>query len=101
MVVHIGEDKVIPLKKIIGIFDIDTFLMSNINKKNFDRAKKEGIVEKISDEESKTIVMTRYDDKDLIFLSPISSLTLLKRTDYIKNISNSDRWEIRGEKDGK
>ncbi|NLI60942.1 MAG: DUF370 domain-containing protein [Clostridiales bacterium] len=90
MTLHLGGDVVIPMKDIIAIFDMPTSTISEINNEFLEIAKEEGFIEKISDEIPKTFVLAELKHKTMIFLSPISSSTLLKRTNYIKSISHSN-----------
>ncbi len=87
MTLHLGGDVVIPMKDIIAIFDLSTTQISEINDEFLDIAKDEGFIRKISDDEPKTFILAELDHKTMIFLSPISSSTLLKRTEFTNNIS--------------
>ena len=60
MFLHLGENVVVPIKDIIGIF---------------------GFVERITEEKQKSFIIAEVDNKSKIYLSPISSTTLTKRTD--------------------
>ena len=48
----------------------------------------EGFIEKTSDDIPKTIVVAEINKKSKIYLSPISSTTLYKRTNFIKELAN-------------
>ncbi|MGE5612789.1 MAG: extracellular matrix regulator RemB [Bacillota bacterium] len=88
MFLHIGGDVVIPVKNIIAIMDIDTTTISKDTKEFLKIAEEEGFVESISEELPKTFIITEIDKKSRIYLSPISSVTLQKRSGYIDNIAN-------------
>lgn len=76
MFLHLGEEKSILYKDIIGIFDYDLVKKSEVTKEFLDLAVYEQVVEEVSSEkEIKSFIVT----KDKVFLSPISSLTLKNR----------------------
>lgn len=78
MFLHLGGDDIIPVKEIIAIIDIETE-QSKITNEFISVATEEGFVKDISDGKGKSMVIT---DKT-IYLSPISSLTLKKRAQYL------------------
>jgi ribosomal protein S8 len=87
---HLGGDVIISMKDVIAIFDIETSMTSEVNKEFLEIAKEEGFIKKISKNDPKTFVLAELDHKTMIFLSPISSSTLLKRTGFVKNISSTN-----------
>lgn len=88
MFLHIGGDVVIPTSSIIAILDMDTTTISKDSKEFIKIAEEEGFISTIMDELPKSFIITEINKKSKIYLSPISSVTLLKRTEYMKNISN-------------
>lgn len=80
MFLHLGENIVVPIKDIIGIFDIETTMYSPDTSQFLRLAEEDGFVERITDEQPKSFVVAEVDNKSKIFLSPISSSTLYKRT---------------------
>ncbi|MEN6314012.1 MAG: extracellular matrix/biofilm biosynthesis regulator RemA family protein [Clostridiaceae bacterium] len=88
MFLHIGGDVVIPMKNVIAIFDIETTTLSKDTKDFLRIAEEEGFIQAISEDLPKTFVITEVDKKSKIYLSPISSVTLQKRSGYIEDISN-------------
>ncbi len=88
MFIHIGGDVVIPMKNVIAILDIETTTLSKDTKEFLRIAEEEGFVEAISEDLPKTFIITEIDKKSKIYLSPISSVTLHKRSEYIDDISN-------------
>ena len=88
MFLHIGGDIVIPLKIIIAILDIETTTVSKDTKDFLKVAEEEGFISTISSDLPKSFIITETDKKSKIYLSPISSVTLQKRTGYIDEISN-------------
>lgn len=88
MFLHIGGDVVIPMKNVIAIFDIETTTLSKDTKEFLRIAEEEGFIQTISEDLPKTFIITEVDKKSKIYLSPISSVTLQKRSGYIEDISN-------------
>ncbi len=88
MFLHIGGDVVIPIKNVIAIMDIDTTTISKDTREFLKVAEEEGFVTSISEDLPKSFIITETDKKSKIYLSPISSVTLQKRSKYITEISN-------------
>ncbi|ACL74393.1 extracellular matrix regulator RemB [Ruminiclostridium cellulolyticum] len=88
MFLHIGGDVVIPIKNVIAIMDIDTTTISKDTREFLKVAEEEGFVKSISEDLPKSFIITETDKKSKIYLSPISSVTLQKRSKYITDISN-------------
>ncbi|PYG88998.1 uncharacterized protein DUF370 [Ruminiclostridium sufflavum DSM 19573] len=88
MFLHIGGDVVIPVKDVIAIMDIDTTTISKDTKEFLKIAEEEGFIRSISEDLPKSFIITEVDKKSVIFLSPISSVTLKKRSQYISEIAN-------------
>ena len=76
------------MKNVIAILDIETTTLSKDTKEFLRIAEEEGFVEAISEDLPKTFIITEVDKKSKIYLSPISSVTLHKRSEYIDGISN-------------
>ncbi|HZK34140.1 MAG TPA: extracellular matrix/biofilm biosynthesis regulator RemA family protein [Bacillota bacterium] len=89
MILHIGKDIVVPLDDIVAILDIKAIEQSKTNKEFFETARKEGFVESISEDFPKSFVLTDTGEETIIYISPISTSTLLKRTNYIEGFLNS------------
>jgi ribosomal protein S8 len=82
--IHIGNDQVVLKKDVIMILDKNT-LTSKDTSDFLQVAKEEGFVTEIiseKDKDKKSLVIT---NKNIIF-SPISSVTLLKRADFINKL---------------
>lgn len=85
MFLHIGGDVVIPLESIIAILDMDTTTVSKDSKNFIKVAEEEGFIISMKDELPKSFIITEINKESRIYLSPISSVTLLKRTRDIEN----------------
>jgi len=88
MFLHIGGDKVIPVKNIIAILDIETTTISKDTKEFLKTAEDEGFIESISDDLPRSFIITEENKKSKIYLSPISSVTLQKRSGFVDGIAN-------------
>ncbi len=88
MFLHIGGDVVIPMKDVIAILDIETTTLSNDTRDFLKIAEEEGFIITISDDMPKSFIITEFNKKSKIYLSPISSVTLQKRTGFVKGIAN-------------
>ena len=77
MYLHLGQNTVVPEESIIGIFDLDNSSWSNITRKYLNDAEKKGNLISVSEEIPKSFVIC---DKN-IYLSQLSSQTLLKRSE--------------------
>lgn len=81
MFLHLGENVVVPIKDVIGIFDIQTTMYSSDTIAFLRMAEEDGFVERITNDRPKSFVIAEVNKKSKIYLSPISSSTLTKRTD--------------------
>lgn len=87
MFIHLGGDVVVPLNDIIAIMDIESSSISHNTKEFLQTAEDEGFIKKITNDNPKSFILSEKDNKTIIYLSPISSVTLQKRSGFIDNIS--------------
>jgi ribosomal protein S8 len=87
MFIHLGGDIVISLKDVISIMDVESSNLSNTTKEFLSIAEDEGFIKKISEDDPKSFILTEKNNQTIIYLSPISSVTLFKRAGFIDNIS--------------
>lgn len=80
MFLHLGENVVVPIKDVIGIFDIETTMYSSDTSQFLRLAEEDGFIQKITNEKPKSFVIAEVNKKSRIYLSPISSSTLSKRS---------------------
>lgn len=80
MFLHLGENIVVPLKDIIGIFDMEASIYSSDTIQFLRMAEEDGFVQRISQEKPKSFVIAEVNKKSKVYLSPISSATLTKRS---------------------
>lgn len=80
MFLHLGENVVVPMKDVIGIFDVESSMYSSDTSQFLRLAEEDGFVTRITDEKPKSVIIAEIEKKSIIYLSPISSKTLSKRT---------------------
>jgi len=79
MYLHLGSDVVILKKNIVGIFDLDTATISKHTKNYLACAEKEGRVVTVSYDLPKSFVVSVENNRVVVYISQLSSQTLLKR----------------------
>ncbi len=80
MFLHLGSDVVVNLSDVIAILDLDVTSTSKITREFLAVAEDEGFVVNVSEDDlPKSFVITEIDKKSRVFVSPISTSTLLKR----------------------
>ena len=87
MFLHLGGDTVVNMKDIIAIMDLDVTSTSKITREFLAVAEEEGFVVNVSEDLPKSYILTEIDRKSKIFISPISSATLLKRAKNVSSIA--------------
>lgn len=86
MFLHVGTDVVVSLKRVIAILDLKSAGSTESTQEFLKRLKGQKKVTDISGGDAKSLVLTDSE----VFLSPISSLTLKKRCDFLGNNPNLD-----------
>ncbi len=90
MFLHLGGDVVVPKEEVIAIFGTHQTKKSEINREFMEMAQNDGFISPITDRATaKSVVITTKK----IYLSPISSITLKKRSDEI--IENMDSVDFK------
>ena len=101
MYLHLGQNVVVPVETVIGIFDLDNTTSSHITRKFLGDAEKAGYVYSVSDELPNSFVVCSdicqkpsgqstsgenyYRSNEMkIYLSQLSSQTLLKRSETMR-----------------
>lgn len=89
MYLHLGQDSIVAFDEIIGIFDLDTSTVSKATRDYLKRAEREGRVITVSAELPKSFIVCKSGGcGTVIYVSQISTATLLKRTGFIDSLSN-------------
>lgn len=79
MYLHLGENTVVRTDSIIGIFDMDTSTISKWTKEYLSNATKNKRVINVSMELPKSFVVCNENNDIKVYVSQISSQTLMKR----------------------
>ena len=80
MYLNIGSDMAVRDRSIIGIFDMDNTTSSHITRKFLNNMEKMGRIVNIAEDIPKTFVLCDDMGKITVYLSQLSSQTLLKRS---------------------
>ncbi len=87
MYIHLGNNIMLPTQEIIGIFDLENTSVSKRTRDFLAKAEKQGKVITISYDLPRSFVIAGKTLKDSkVYISQISSSTLLKRTGYIDSL---------------
>ena len=81
MYLQLGSETSVRLKDVIGIFSINTTFNCECKDSNdfLKISDEDGFVSNLSKGIEKSVILTEIDKNSKIFLSPISSSTLIKR----------------------
>lgn len=89
MYLHLGQDTVVRLQDIVGIFDMENATISKNTRRFLADAEKGGRVFNVTMELPKSFVVCMdADGAETVYISQISSSTLLKRTGFIEDLAN-------------
>ncbi|MBQ3092634.1 MAG: DUF370 domain-containing protein [Clostridia bacterium] len=81
MYLHLGRDVVVMQQDIIGLFDLDTSTWSKHTKNFLTAWEEKGHIINVSDDLPKSaVVCCGKDGRTLVYISQLSSQTLLKRS---------------------
>ncbi len=81
MYLHLGQSVVVPLRDVVGIFDLDNTTTSRITRCTLERAEQEERLVNISEDLPKSFALCHSGGNTKIYLSQLSSATLLKRAE--------------------
>ena len=82
MYLHLGQNEIVPERRLIGIFDLDKCSTSKRTSEYLSSADKEGMVLDISGDIPKTFVVCDHPyHRQIVYLSQLSSATLQKRAE--------------------
>ena len=88
MYLHLGQDTVVKLSEVVAIFDLENASIAKATKRYRALAQKQGLVVNVSTELPKSfVVCVDEKGKNTVYISQISSATLKKRTNFVKEIS--------------
>ena len=83
MYLHLGQNVVVPQASVIGIFDLDNSTSSPITRAFLNRAEKQKQVVNVSEDLPKSFALCCEGGVTRVYLSQLSSATLLKRSETI------------------
>lgn len=77
--INLSSDKVIRSRDVIGIFDLDTSTVKKVTRDFLKNHEKTNKIESLSNELPRSFIVHHSKNKNIkIFLSPITSTTLIK-----------------------
>lgn len=80
MYLHLGADRVVRCRDIIGIFDLDNTTVSKITRDTLSKAEKNGEAVTIGHDIPKSfVVCAKKKRKNKIYISPVTPTTLIRR----------------------
>ena len=85
MFLHVGNNKNIRERDIIGIFDADTATVASITRKFLSRAEKKGLVEAATEEIPKSFILYNSKGGFAVCFSQLSTAALLGRSGNEQN----------------
>ena len=80
MYLHLGQNTVVDTEQLLGVFDLDNSTVSKHTRDFLARAQKEGRVVNVSMDLPKSFVVCRDKEGETVYLSQLSSATLLRRS---------------------
>lgn len=79
MYLHLGNDVVVDMSTVIGIFDMDNTTVSHQTRNFLSKAQKEGIVIDVAEDLPKSFIVTESGGKTCVYISSLASRTLYGR----------------------
>ena len=89
MYLHLGQETVVRLREVVGIFDMENATISKYTRQFLADAEKGGRVCNVTMELPKSfVVCVDRDGTETVYISQISSATLLKLAGFVEGLSN-------------
>lgn len=79
MYLHLGAGAVVRSESIVGVFDLDNTSQSHLTRKYLTAAEKSGQVINVAEDIPKSFVVCKDESGMRVYLSQMSTQTLLKR----------------------
>lgn len=86
MYLHLGNDVVVDIKTITGIFDMDNTTVARSTREYLSRAQKNGEVIDVTEDLPKSFIVTEENGKTAVYISSLASRTLYGRAKSDNNI---------------
>jgi hypothetical protein len=83
MYLHLGQSTVVKTESIIGIFDLDTATVAKPTRDFLTKAEKQGRVVNVTYELPKSFIVCKEGKEMTVYISQLSTSTLLKRAGNI------------------
>jgi hypothetical protein len=84
MYLHLGQNVVVPMGTVVGVFDLDNTTGSHLTRSFLKDAETAGRVVNISEDLPKSFVVCEDGGKTTVYLSQLASSTLLKRSETMR-----------------
>jgi hypothetical protein len=82
MYLHLGQNEIVPSRRVIGIFDLDKCSYEKRTREYLAMAEQEGVVLDVSGELPKSFVVCDHPyHPKIVYLSQLNSVTLQKRAE--------------------
>ena len=85
MYLQLGQDKAVPLREVVGIFDIEATTVYKTTRAFLARAEKDGEIVNVSSDLPKTFVVCVSGGKTRVYISGISAQTMQKRAGQLSD----------------
>lgn len=79
MYLHLGNDVVVDMSTVVGIFDMDNTTVSHQTRNFLSKAQKDGIVIDVAEDLPKSFIVTESGGKTCVYISSLASRTLYGR----------------------
>ena len=79
MYLHLGNDVVVDMSTVIGIFDMDNTTVSHQTRNFLQKAQKDGNVIDVAEDLPKSFIVTESGGKTCVYISSLASRTLYGR----------------------
>lgn len=87
MFIRLDEARDIAIKDVVAILNAESFNCAECNMEFLRRAVVNGDIKKLSDGETKSVIIANVNGKQTIYFSPISTITLYKRAYIIDEMN--------------
>ena len=82
MYLHLGQNEIVPSRRVIGIFDLDKCSYSRRTREYLSAADKEGVVLDVSGDIPKSFVVSDHPyHPQIVYLSQLNPATLQRRAE--------------------
>ncbi len=88
MSLNLGQDTVVKLSDVVGIFDLENTTISKHTRAYLAAAERAGKVVNVSTEMPKSFCVCRHGGKTRVYISQISTNTLKRRSGFFGSIAN-------------